>query len=124
MKKLTYVFIFIFSANLFAFERIGKVIEKDTLFHYENYDRVQYHKLREKEYQILSDRIKPIDQQQASEFIIENVAKIEVKEDAIVNKIESVEQTDAKRTESKKTPINKDIDPLMIQEDDIINISY
>lgn len=133
MKHLIYIFIFTLSSNAFSFERIGSVVEKDTLFNYDNYDRVQYHKLREKEYQILSKRLNSLKINNLSEFIVENIEKIGTEKTAsldIIEKVEKVEKiqeadtTEDKNLQSDDRDINLDIDPLVIQESDIINIIY
>lgn len=123
MKTILSILTIIYSVQAFSFERIGTVVEKDTLFHYDNYDRVRFHKERNKEYNILSEKLAPHFRKNKDAVVKSNteaVANIPAKTDNVVQERE---------TEPKLDPIGpqksfeKGHDPLIIEEEDVINLS-
>lgn len=125
MKKIIQLLLIISSTQVFSFDRIGNVIEEDNLFHYKNYDRVQYHKLRENEYNILTDKIKLIGhlkKENKDDSSLKSELQPE-KEYSLVPE-QKIEAQDSVMKKSESTSMDNRLDPLSIQDSDIINISY
>lgn len=123
MKTILSILAIIYSVQVFSFERIGTVVEKDTLFHYDNYDRVRFHKERNKEYRILSEKLAPYFKKNEDTVIksnIEAIANIPVKIDSIAE--ERRVEPKLELIEPQKS-FEKGHDPLIIEEEDVINLS-